>query len=213
MSKLVDMETLVALAKRRGFVFQSSEIYGGLAGFWDLGPYGMEMAKNIKDVWWRDFVYKQANIVGLDTTIIQNSALWRASGHVDTFVDPMVDCKNCKHRFRADELAGFETRDLAKYNIELAKLACPNCGKVGAFTPVKQFEMMFKTSVGPTEDASAITYLRPETAEESLLSSKMFLKPPDKNYPLELLRLARLFVTKLHRKTFCSGCVNLIKWN
>ena len=89
------METLVSLSKRRGFVFQSSEIYGGIAGFWDYGPYGSELAKNIKDAWWKQFVYLNANVVGLDTTIIQNPKLWKASGHVDTFVDPLVDCKAC----------------------------------------------------------------------------------------------------------------------
>jgi glycyl-tRNA synthetase len=158
------METLVSLAKRRGFVFQSSEIYGGLAGFYDYGPYGTELAKNIRDLWWRDFVYAQTNIVGLDTTIIQNPKLWQASGHVDTFVDPLVDCKNCQHRFRADHLTDFETKDLAKYDKALATLACPNCGKIGQWTNVKQFNMMFKTYVGPVADDTSVAYLRPETA-------------------------------------------------
>ena len=158
------METLVSLAKRRGFVFQSSEIYGGLAGFWDFGPYGAELAKNIRDLWWRDFVYAQANITGLDTTIIQNPKLWQASGHVDTFVDPLVDCKNCQHRFRADHLTDFENKDLTKYDEALAKVACPNCGKTGQWTNTRQFNMMFKTFVGPTTDDSSVAYLRPETA-------------------------------------------------
>src|SRR6185369_1184607 len=160
----VSMETLVSLAKRRGFVFQASEIYGGLAGFWDYGPYGTELAKNIKDLWWRFMVYTHPNIVGLDSTIIQNPKLWKASGHVDTFVDPMVDCKNCKHRFRADHLTDFESKDLSKFDEALAGIKCPSCGKIGTFTPARQFNMMFKTYVGPVEDESNIAYLRPETA-------------------------------------------------
>lgn len=160
----VSMEEIVSLAKRRGFVFQSSEIYGGLAGFWDFGPYGTEMIKNIKDAWWREFVYKQTNVVGLDTTIIQNPALWQASGHVDTFVDPMIDCKSCQHRFRADHVAGIDSGDLKKLAAELADKRCPNCGKSGTFTEPRQFNMMFKTYVGPVEDDSSVAYLRPETA-------------------------------------------------
>jgi glycyl-tRNA synthetase len=160
----LSMETLVSLAKRRGFVFQTSEIYGGLAGFYDYGPYGAELAKNIRDLWWRDFVYAQTNIVGLDTAIIQNPKLWKASGHVDTFVDPLVDCKHCQHRFRADHLTDFETKDLTKYDDALKKMACPNCGKIGQWTNVKQFNMMFKTYVGPVTDETSVAYLRPETA-------------------------------------------------
>jgi glycyl-tRNA synthetase len=160
----LSMETLVSLAKRRGFVFQTSEIYGGLAGFYDYGPYGAELAKNIRDIWWRDFVYAQTNIVGLDTAIIQNPKLWQASGHVDTFVDPLVDCKHCQHRFRADHLTDFETRELTKYDTALKKIACPNCGKTGQWTKVKQFNMMFKTYVGPVTDETSVAYLRPETA-------------------------------------------------
>lgn len=160
----VSMEEIVSLAKRRGFVFQSSEIYGGLAGFWDWGPYGTEMVKNIREAWWRDFVYKQVNVVGLDSTIIQNPALWKASGHVDTFVDPMIDCKECKHRFRADHVAGVDSGDLKKLAAELEGKKCPNCGKSGTFTEPRHFNMMFKTYVGPVEDDAGVAYLRPETA-------------------------------------------------
>ncbi len=159
----VTMEEIASLAKRRGFVFQTSEIYGGLAGFWDYGPYGIELAKNIKDAWWKAFVYSNSNVVGLDTTIIQNPALWKASGHVDTFVDPLVDCKNCKHRFRADHLVDFETKNLKEYDMALADKVCPNCGKK-AWTGTKQFNMMFKTYVGPVDDDTGLAYLRPETA-------------------------------------------------
>jgi glycyl-tRNA synthetase len=161
--KDITMEELASLAKRRGFIFQSSEIYGGLAGFWDYGPYGVELAKNVKEAWWKAFVYNHTNIVGLDSTIIQNPRLWKASGHVDTFVDPLVDCKACNHRFRADHLAEFETKDLSQYDAALADKGCPNCGKK-AWTGTKQFNMMFKTYVGPVDDDTGLAYLRPETA-------------------------------------------------
>jgi glycyl-tRNA synthetase len=158
------MEEIVSLAKRRGFVFQASEIYGGLAGFWDYGPYGTEMVRNIKDAWWKAFVYGQRNVVGIDSTIIQHPRLWQASGHVDTFVDPMIDCKECKHRFRADHVAGIDSGDAKKLDKALEGKTCPNCGKKGTFTPTRQFNMMFKTYVGPVDDETGLTYLRPETA-------------------------------------------------
>jgi glycyl-tRNA synthetase len=160
----ITMEMLVSIAKRRGFVFQTSEIYGGIAGFYDFGPYGSELVKNIRDAWWRSFVYAQPNIVGLDTAIIQNPGLWKASGHVDTFVDPLVDCKNCQHRFRADHLVDFETNDLKRFDEALKSVSCPNCGKDESWTPVRQFNMMFKTHVGPVVSDDNMTYLRPETA-------------------------------------------------
>lgn len=164
MSHNIDMETLVSLAKRRGFVFQSSEIYGGLSGFYDWGPYGAELASYLKQSWWRTFVYGQTNVVGLDSAIIQNPKVWRASGHVETFVDPMVDCKSCKHRFRADHVAGIDSTDLKKLAVALEGKKCPNCGKAGTLTPPRPFQMMFQTSVGPVEDAASVAYLRPETA-------------------------------------------------
>lgn len=160
----ISMEELTGFAKRRGFIFQASEIYGGIAGFWDLGPYGVELANNIKLSWWRQFVYKNPEVVGLDSAIIQNPKLWAASGHVDTFVDPMIDCKACKHRFRADHVAGIDSSDLKKLEAALKDKACPNCGKKGTFTPPRTFGMMFKTTVGPVEDNASVSYLRPETA-------------------------------------------------
>ncbi|MEI6481478.1 MAG: glycine--tRNA ligase [Candidatus Saccharibacteria bacterium] len=158
------LEELTSFAKRRGFLFQSSEIYGGLGGFWDYGPYGTELANNIKASWWRQFVNRNHNVVGLDSTIIQHPKLWQTSGHVDTFVDPMIDCKSCKHRFRADHVSGEDTNDLKKLAAALVDKACPNCGETGTFTEPRQFNMMFKTHVGPVEDSGSTTYLRPETA-------------------------------------------------
>ena len=187
------METLVSLAKRRGFVFQTSEIYGGLSGFWDYGPYGSELAKNIRDAWWRAFVYSRANIVGLDTAIIQNPKLWAASGHVATFADPLVDCRSCQHRFRADHVADFETKDLAKYDEALKDKKCPNCGKVGQWTPVRDFNMMFKTYVGPVTDDANVAYLRPETAGGIFAQFQNTLETSRQKVPFGIAQIGKAF--------------------
>jgi len=189
----ITMEELTSLTKRRGFVFQSSEIYGGLAGFWDYGPYGVELANNIKESWWRAFVWQHANIVGLDSAIIQNPKLWQASGHIDTFVDPMIDCKNCKHRFRADHVANFETKNLKEYDKALEDKACPNCGKVGMFTPARTFQMMFKTYVGPVEDDASIAYLRPETAGGIFAQFASVLETSRQKIPFGIAQIGKAF--------------------
>jgi glycyl-tRNA synthetase len=142
------MDTIVSLAKRRGFVFPSSEIYGGFGSTWDYGPLGVELKRNIKNLWWRDMVQERDDIVGLDASILMSPLVWQASGHVTEFHDPMVDCKKCKHRFRADHVQGDR---------------CPDCG--GELTEARQFNMMFKTFVGPVEEDASVTYLRPETAQ------------------------------------------------
>jgi glycyl-tRNA synthetase len=149
MSK-TSLETLVSLAKRRGFVFQASEIYGGLSGFYDYGPYGAQLIRNIQKLWWHHFVQSRPNMFGLDTAIIQHPKLWQASGHLDTFSDPMVECSNCKARLREDHLKD--------------KKKCPVCGKTGTLGKPRAFKLMFKTSIGAVEDASNTAYLRPETA-------------------------------------------------
>ena len=187
------METLVSLAKRRGFVFQSSEIYGGIAGFWDNGPYGAELAKNVRDAWWKVFVYQNANIVGLDSSIIQNPKLWEASGHVATFVDPLVDCRACKHRFRADHITDFETKDLTKYDEALKKIACPNCGKSGQWTSVKKFNMMFSTHVGPISDDTNVAYLRPETAGGIFAQFGNVLETSRQKIPFGIAQIGKAF--------------------
>jgi glycyl-tRNA synthetase len=143
------MEKLVSLAKRRGYVFQSSEIYGGLNSCYDYGPLGVELKKNIKELWWKAMVYEREDIEGLDSSILMHPKIWDASGHVAGFTDPLVDCKHCKMRWRADQ-------------IELDK-GCPNCQ--GELTTPRMFNLMFKTFMGPVEDASSIVYLRPETAQ------------------------------------------------
>ncbi len=144
---MVDMDTLVSLCKRRGFIFQSSEIYGGFGSAWDYGPLGVELKRNIKDVWWRDLVQNREDVVGLDASILMSPQVWVASGHVEKFTDPLVDCKSCKRRFRADQVGD----------------RCPECD--GELTEARQFNTMFKTFVGPVEDDASVAYLRPETAQ------------------------------------------------
>ncbi len=148
------MDVIVSLAKRRGFVFPSSEIYGGMGGFWDYGPLGVELKNNVKAAWWREMVQLRDDIVGIDAAIVMNPRVWEVSGHVGGFSDPMVDCRNCKFRFRADDLKG-----------PPSEIACPNCGQRGTLTEARQFNLMFKTHVGPLEETASVAYLRPETAQ------------------------------------------------
>src|SRR6202012_2579264 len=147
------MEKLVSLCKRRGFIFQSSEIYGGTGSVWDYGPLGVELKKNIKDKWWNAMVRARDDIEGLDAAILMHPRVWEASGHVATFTDPLVDCKKCKSRFRAAKIEA----------ANLAAKKCPSCG--GELTEPRNFNLMFKTFMGPVEDAANIVYLRPETAQ------------------------------------------------
>src|SRR5438045_187285 len=145
------MDRVVNLAKRRGLVFPSSEIYGGFRSTWDYGPLGVLLKRNVKDAWWRSMVQLRDDIVGIDSSILMAPKVWEASGHLATFSDPLVDCRNCKERFRADDLP--------------ASGACPNCGAKDSFTEARQFHLMFKTFVGPVEDDASVAYLRPETAQ------------------------------------------------
>ena len=146
------MDKLVSLSKRRGYVFQSSEIYGGTGSVWDYGPLGVELKRNIKDRWWRSMVHQRDDIEGLDAAILMHPSVWEASGHVDGFTDPLVECANCHRRFRADlpEIEGGQ---------------CPTCGTKEAFGEPRMFNLMFKTFMGPVEDSSATVYIRPETAQ------------------------------------------------
>jgi glycyl-tRNA synthetase len=148
------MDAVVSLAKRRGFVFPSSEIYGGMGGFWDYGPLGVELKNNVKAAWWRSMTQLRDDIVGIDAAIVMNPRVWEVSGHVGGFSDPMVDCRNCKVRFRADDLKG-----------PPSEIACPNCGQRGTLTEARQFNLMFRTNVGPVEETASVAYLRPETAQ------------------------------------------------
>lgn len=143
------MDKMVSLCKRRGFIFQSSEIYGGITSCYDYGPLGIELKRNIKEAWWKSMVQFRSDVVGLDAAILMHPRVWEASGHVEGFTDPLVDCKSCKRRFRADQLE--------KQGV------CPECG--GELTEERQFNLMFKTHMGPLEDQASVVYLRPETAQ------------------------------------------------
>ena len=167
------MDKIVALSKRRGFVFPGSDIYGGLANTWDYGPLGVELKNNIKQLWWKTFVHKRADMVGLDAGILMNPKVWEASGHVVNFNDPLVDCKTCKSRFRADHLleeklgitdaATLSPEEMSKL-LQNANLACPHCGN-RTLTDARQFNMMFSTTIGPVSETGTKVYLRPETAQ------------------------------------------------
>ena len=152
------MDRLVSLAKRRGFIFQSSEIYGGTGSVWDYGPLGVELKKNLKDRWWQAMVRARDDIEGLDAAILMHPRVWEASGHVAGFVDPLVDCRNCKRRFRADD-------PTIKGTPGAPDAQCPVCGMTGTLSAPRLFNLMFKTYMGPVEDTAAIVYLRPETAQ------------------------------------------------
>lgn len=173
-----DMETIVSLCKRRGFVFQGSEIYGGIGGFWDYGPLGVELKNNIKRAWWKAMVQDRGDIVGIDAAVIMNANVWRASGHVETFSDPLVECKNCHFRFRADQIKGD---------------ACPNCGMRGTLTEPRQFNLLFKTHVGPVEEDAAVAYLRPETAQGIFVNFQNVQQAMRKKLPFGIAQIGRSF--------------------
>ncbi len=159
------LETIVGLAKRRGFVYPSSEIYGGLRASWDYGPLGVEMKNNVKRQWWKSMVTGREDVVGLDSCVILAREVWEVSGHVATFSDPLTECNSCHKRFRADHLEeAFEAKHKRKA-ASLAEINCPNCGTKGQFTEPKQFSGLLKTYLGPVEDESGLAYLRPETAQ------------------------------------------------
>ena len=174
---MLDMETLVSLCKRRGFIFQSSEIYGGIGGFWDYGPLGVELKNNIKRAWWKAMVQDRDDMVGVDTTVIMNPNVWRASGHVSEFSDPLIECKTCHHRFRADFVKGD---------------ACPDCGNK-TLTEPRQFNMLFRTFVGPVEDDAAIAYLRPETAQGIFVNFTNVQQTMRKKVPFGIAQIGRAF--------------------
>jgi glycyl-tRNA synthetase len=171
------MEEITALAKRRGFIFQSSEIYGGVNGIWDYGPVGVEMKRNVREAWWRDMVTLRDDVVGIETSLIMHPAVWRASGHVENFTDMMVDCKTCKKRFRADHLKGE---------------ACPSCGNK-TLTEPRAFNLMFRTYIGAMEDESSEAYLRPETAQGMFVDFKLAYQTARKKPPFGLAQIGKAF--------------------
>ena len=178
------LDNVIALAKRRGFVFQSGEIYGGSRSAWDYGPLGVELKENIKRQWWRRMVQSRADVVGLDSAVILPKAVWEASGHVEVFSDPLVECLSCHKRYRADHLLEeFEEKKGRAPENGLADIACPHCGNKGKFTEPRAFSGLLKTYLGPVDDEAGMHYLRPETAQGIFVNfnnvvSTARMKPP-----------------------------------
>ncbi len=191
MSTKATVEKLVSLCKRRGLVFQSSEIYGGIGGFWDYGPLGVELKNNIKQAWWRAVVQERDDVVGQDAAIVMNPTVWRASGHLDTFADPMVDCKECKKRFRADALVGEVAAGAHGHEAAARVTRCPECG--GELTEPRMFNLMFKTYVGAVEDDASVAYLRPETAQGIFVNFANVLTATRKKLPLGIAQIGKAF--------------------
>lgn len=187
----VNMETLVSWAKRRGFIFPASEIYGGISGFYDWGPYGVEFKNNIKAAWWKEVVYSNTDIVGLDSAIIQNPRVWEASGHVERFTDPMVDCKQCKSRHRADKLVGVDTSDINELKKYLKNVKCPNCG--GELTQPRYFNLLMKTHVGPAEDTASVAYLRGETCQGIYTNFDSVRETTRRKLPFGIAQIGKAF--------------------
>lgn len=183
----VNLEDIVSLCKRRGFIFQGSEIYGGLAGTWDYGPLGVQLKKNLTDLWWQTFVEQRDDMVGVDAAILMNPKTWKASGHVDTFTDPLVECGECKGRFRADHLDGPK---------------CPNCDKENTMSEPREFNMMFKTAVGPVEDGDSVSYLRPETAQGIFTNFKNVVDTLYPDVPFGIAQIGKAFRNEISPRDF-----------
>ena len=181
----VDLEKIVSLCKRRGFIFQSSEIYGGLASTWDYGPLGVELKRNVKEAWWRTMVWGRDDMVGLDAAILMHPDVWRASGHVDSFTDPLVECKECHQRWREDQLTEHK---------------CPDCG--GELTESRNFNLMFKTFMGPIEENAAEVYLRPETAQGIFVNFNNVLTTTRKKLPFGIAQIGKAFRNEITTGNF-----------
>ncbi|HHX23854.1 MAG TPA: glycine--tRNA ligase [Thermoanaerobacterales bacterium] len=194
------MNKIVSLCKRRGFIFQGSEIYGGLANTWDYGPLGAELKRNVKDFWWKKIVHERDDVVGLDSAILMHPRVWEASGHLAGFNDALIDCKQCKSRFRADHLIEealemhVEGKSVQEFTeiIHSNKIKCPTCGDV-AWTEARVFNLMFKTFQGVTEDSSSIVYLRPETAQGIFVNFKNVLDSSRVKLPFGIAQIGKSF--------------------
>ncbi len=197
----VKLEDIVSLCKRRGFVFQASEIYGGLAGFWDYGPLGIELIHKLKAEWWKAVVTEKDNVFGVDGAIIQNPRLWEASGHVAGFTDPLVDCRNCGARHRADHLANTDSTNLAELKELLKNAKCPTCGKQDLTEP-RQYNMMMKTWVGPVEDESSVAYLRPETAGSIFTNYENVRETMRAKLPFGVAQVGKAFRNEISPRDF-----------
>ncbi len=188
------MDTIVSLSKRRGFVYPSSDIYGGLRASWDYGPLGVEMKNNVKRQWWTSMVQERDDIVGLDSSVILAREVWEASGHVSEFVDPLVECQSCHKRFRADHLTeAYEEKHGHAPADGLATIACPNCGTKGAFTEPRVFNLLLRTYLGVVEDDSALAYLRPETAQGIFINFRNVLQTSRKKIPFGIGQIGKSF--------------------
>lgn len=201
MSEKASFEKITQHLQNSGFVFQSSSIYGGLSNTWDYGPLGAEMKKNIRSMWWKKFVQESPTNVGLESSILMNPKVWEATGHVTTFNDPMVDCKACKARHRADALikAQYPDEDVDGMTFEQMeefmkthKMVCPVCGK-SDFTPIRKFNMMFKTHIGVTDDSSSVVYLRPETAQGVFVNFKNIQRTMRRKIPFGVCNYGKAF--------------------
>lgn len=204
-----NMDTIVNLCKNRGFVYSGSEIYGGLANTWDYGPYGVELKNNIKKAWWKKFVQESPYNVGLDSAILMNPETWVASGHLGGFSDPLMDCKSCKTRHRADNLieefdgtncAGWSNQQMLDY-IKEHNIVCPECGACD-FTDIKQFNLMFKTFQGVTEDSKSELYLRPETAQGIFVNFANIQRTSRKKVPFGVGQIGKSFRNEITPKNF-----------
>lgn len=180
------MDKIVSLCKRRGFVFQSSEIYGGLGSVWDYGPLGVELKKNLKDLWWSAMVREREDIEGLDSAILMHPSVWKASGHIDGFTDPLVDCKTCKNRFRADDerIKGVPGEESGQ---------CPACGNKGVLTKARNFNLMFKTFMGPVEESASEIFLRPETAQGIYVNYINVMQSARQKIPFGIAQIGKAF--------------------
>jgi len=193
----MSIEKIVSLCKRRGFVFQSSEIYGGFGAIYDYGPLGITLKKNISQLWWRDMTQLHENIVGLDSGILMHPKIWEASGHVNAFNDPLVDCKECKSRYRSDELV---EEDQEK--IDWTTIQCPRCGTKGKLTEPRQFNLMFKTNIGPVEDDNNIAYLRPETAQGIYVNYLLTQNAMRLKVPFGIAQIGKAFRNEIVARNF-----------
>ena len=196
------MDKLISLCKCRGYIFQSSEIYGGF-GAYDYGPLGVELKNNIKKAWWKMFVTSRSDMVGLDASILMHSKIWEASGHLLNFSDPLVDCKKCKKRFRADHILELKSASPTGDKKEISEVApkvCPECG--GELTPAKNFNLMFKTSVGPVENEGSVAYLRPETAQGIFVNFKNVINSMRMRVPFGIGQIGKAFRNEITTENF-----------
>ncbi len=203
-------DEIVALAKRRGFVYPSSEIYGGLTSVYDYGPLGVELLKNIKNLWWKTFVHQRIDVVGIESAIFMHPKVWEASGHIEGFHDPLIDCKVCKNRYRADHLLEEKVKDINPdelNNEELNeliiknKIHCPNCGSFN-WTKVRNFNLMFKTSLGAAEGSGSDIYLRPETAQGMFVQFRNVYQTSRVNIPFGIAQIGKAFRNEITKGKF-----------